>query len=99
MSGWISLETMAVSGGASAALGLAVLIGVVATWSQRSFGPAESVLAPVLGAMLITLGMQNVLGGFLLAIVGGNEARFLDYGRADDVAAPRSGSWLPIGAP
>jgi peptidoglycan/LPS O-acetylase OafA/YrhL len=68
---------MALSGAAAAALGLAVLVGVVAAWTQRSFGPADSVLLPVIGALLITLGMQNVLGGFLLAIVGGNEARFL----------------------
>jgi hypothetical protein len=77
LSGWISLETMAVSGAASALAGLAVLVGVVAAWTQRSFGAADSVLLPVAGTLLMTLGMQNVLGGFLLAIVGGNEARFL----------------------
>jgi len=78
LSAWVSLETMAVSGAASALAGLAVLIAVVAAWSARSFGPADSVHLPVVGTLLMTLGMQNVLGGFILAIVGGNEARFLD---------------------
>jgi peptidoglycan/LPS O-acetylase OafA/YrhL len=77
LAGWVSLESMALGGAASAALGLAVLVGVVAAWTQRSFGPADSVLLPVIGTLLMTVGMQNVLGGFLLAIVGGNEARFL----------------------
>jgi hypothetical protein len=27
---------------------------------------------------LVTLGFQNALGGFLLAIIGGNEARFVE---------------------
>jgi hypothetical protein len=82
MAGWVSLETMAITGAACAALGMAVLLGVVAAWTARSFGPANSILPPVLGTLLTTLGMQNVLGGFLLAIVGGNEARFLDPARA-----------------
>jgi peptidoglycan/LPS O-acetylase OafA/YrhL len=74
---------MALGGAASAAVGLAVLVGLVAAWSARDFGPADSVLLPVLGTLLVTLGMQNVLGGFLLAIVSGNEARFLqDQGSA-----------------
>lgn len=77
LAGWVSLESMAVSGGASIVVGLAILIAVVAAWSARSFGPADSVLLPVLGTLFMTLGMQNILGGFILAIVGGNEARFL----------------------
>jgi glycosyltransferase involved in cell wall biosynthesis len=85
LSAWVSLETMAVSGAGSAALGLAVLTGVAAAWTARDFGPADSVLAPVIGALLVTLGMQNILGGFILAMVGGNEARFLDA-----APAPRS---------
>jgi hypothetical protein len=83
LAGWVSLESMALGGAASAALGFAVLVGLVAAWSARDFGPADSVLLPVLGTLLVTLGMQNVLGGFLLAIVSGNEARFLqDQGSA-----------------
>jgi len=74
---WITLETMILVGAASILAGLAVLLGVVASWSARHFGATYSVLPVVIGALMTTLGAQNVLGGFLLAIVGGNEARFL----------------------
>jgi glycosyltransferase involved in cell wall biosynthesis len=74
---WITLETMILTGAASMLAGLAVLIVVVVSWTRRDFGPTYSVLPVVVGTLLTTLGAQNVLGGFLLAIVGGNEARFL----------------------
>jgi len=90
LSACVSLETMAVSGAASAALGLTVLLGVVAAWQARSFGPTDSVLPAVIGTLLLTLGVQNVFGGFLLAIVSGNEACFL----AAPAAAPSAGSQL-----
>jgi glycosyltransferase involved in cell wall biosynthesis len=77
LSRWITLETMILAGAGSILAGLAVLSVVVVSWSARNFGPAYSVLPVVIGALLTTLGAQNVLGGFLLAIVGGNEARFL----------------------
>jgi hypothetical protein len=35
------------------------------------------VLPAVLGTCALAIGMQNVLGGFLLAIVSGNSAEFL----------------------
>jgi hypothetical protein len=36
------------------------------------------VLPAVVGTLLITLGAQTIFGGFLLAIINGNEARFLE---------------------
>jgi hypothetical protein len=59
---------------------LLALVAVAFAWSARGFGPADSVLPVVLGVLLVTLGAQNAMGGFLLAILGGNEAHFL-YGR------------------
>ena len=76
-----------ISGAAAMALGLAGLVWVVIAWTGRGFGPADTVLPAVLGTLFVALGAQNVLGGFLLAIVGGNEARFL-YG--DDRPAASS---------
>jgi hypothetical protein len=75
---WVTLETMLLLGAALALAGLGVLIAVVVDWSSRNFGPTYSVLPIVLGTLLITLGAQTVLGGFILAIIGGNDARFLD---------------------
>ena len=74
----LTLETMLVSGLALMAAGIATLAIVILSWSERDFSATYSVLPAVAGALLVTLGIQNVFGGFLLAIVGGNEARFLD---------------------
>jgi glycosyltransferase involved in cell wall biosynthesis len=78
LAGWVHLETMIVAGVVSGAIGLAILAGVLLGWRARDFGPADSVLPAVFGTLLMTLGAQNFLGGFLLSIVGGNEAKFLD---------------------
>ena len=77
LSRWVTLESMVFSGVILACIGLAVLLNVVLAWSSRNFTPTYSVLPAVTGTLLMTLGAQNVLGGFLLAIISGNEARFL----------------------
>jgi hypothetical protein len=74
----VSLETMIMVGLGLTAAGLAILVGVTLAWWSRHFGRAGSVLPAVIGSLLMTLGAQNILGGFLLAIVSGNEAKFLD---------------------
>lgn len=73
----VSLETMLVSGFVAALAGTVMLIATVWSWSLRDFGPTYSVLPAVGGTLLIILGAQNAFGGFLLSIIGGNEARFL----------------------
>jgi hypothetical protein len=84
---WLSLETMLLSGVALVVGGVIVLAGVIFSWTARDFGPTALVLPAVIGTLLVTLGVQNALGGFLLAIIGGNEARFLSRKSA---AAPRA---------
>jgi glycosyltransferase involved in cell wall biosynthesis len=76
-SSWLNLETMLVSGCAVAGLGLLLLVAVAVAWFRRNFGATDSVLPAVLGALLLSIGVQNVLGGFLLSVLGGNEARFV----------------------
>jgi glycosyltransferase involved in cell wall biosynthesis len=83
LSRWLSLETMLVSGGLSILAGLAILAAVVVSWSERDFQSTYSVFPAVLGALFLTLGGQNVFGGFILAIIGGNQAKFLEGGAAD----------------
>jgi len=77
LAGWLTLETLLLLGAGLGLAGVAVLVEVVIAWSWRDFGPAYSVLPAVLGTLLITLGAQTVLGGFMLAIIGGNDAKFL----------------------
>jgi glycosyltransferase involved in cell wall biosynthesis len=73
----VNLETMILTGLGLFLVGVAVLVGIVLSWWARDFGPARFVLPAVCGALLMTLGVQNILGGFLLSIVSGHEARFL----------------------
>jgi len=73
----LSLETMLMAGALAIAAGLGILAAVALQWEARDFTATYSVLPAVLGTLCMTMGFQNVLGGFLLAIIGGNEARFL----------------------
>jgi glycosyltransferase involved in cell wall biosynthesis len=70
------LEGMLISGLALVGLGVVILLLVAVGWVNRDFHSANSIVPPILGALAITLGLQTALGGFALAIVGGNEARF-----------------------
>lgn len=88
ISRWINLETMLITGAALVLAGLAVLGVVLLQWQGRNFGPTFSVWPAVVGTLLLTLGTQNALGGFLLAIVGGNQARFFDELSAVPDGAP-----------
>ena len=88
---WLTLETMLVAGLAAIAAGLAVLISVVVYWSAHSLAAIPNVLPAVIGTCAVAIGTQNVLGGFLLAIVSGNEAEFL---QVRPVSAPE-----PVTAP
>ena len=74
---WVTLESMLLSGVGLAVGGLAVLMAVAFAWSARGFGPTDTVLPVVIGVLLLTLGVQNAMGGFLLAILGGNESHFI----------------------
>ncbi|HUO11567.1 MAG TPA: glycosyltransferase family 2 protein [Caulobacteraceae bacterium] len=74
----VTLETMLIAGGSLMLAGLVVLISVAFSWLARNFGPAPRVLPAVLGTLMMTLGAQNIFGGFILSIVSGHEARFLE---------------------
>ena len=74
---WVSLESMLIAGIASVVTGLGILFAVAAYWSVNNFGPIGNVLPAVLGTLLVAIGVQNAFGGFLLAILHGNEADFM----------------------
>jgi glycosyltransferase involved in cell wall biosynthesis len=77
LASWVCLESMLAVGLVFIAGGLLTLFIVVSYWSAHAYEPIRSVLPAVLGTLLITLGTQNAFGGFLLAILSGNEASFL----------------------
>jgi glycosyltransferase involved in cell wall biosynthesis len=84
LSRWISLETMLIAGLAALTSGFLILLSVAVFWSSSHFNPIANILPGVLGTTLIVLGSQNVLGGFLLAILNGNEANFLSSAAKPD---------------
>lgn len=77
MAHWISLESMLASGLVVGALGFAILLMLLGYWTRHGFLMISTVLPAVTGTTLIVVGAQNMLGGFLLAIINGHEADFL----------------------
>jgi glycosyltransferase involved in cell wall biosynthesis len=76
LASWLNLETMIVIGLALAFLGFADLAAMLAAWNAKVLTHHNSVFPVVVGTVLLSLGAQTILGGFLLAIIGGNEAQF-----------------------
>jgi hypothetical protein len=94
---WFSLETMLVAGSLFFTLGLTILLSVFGYWSSRNFEPIGTVLPAVVGTTLIVIGAQNALAGFLLAIVNGHEANFVDRTEAKNWSdAQRHSTRAPI---
>lgn len=73
----ITLETMLASGVLIAGAGVATGAAVTVYWSATGFDALANIFPVVVATTLMVLGTQNVLGGFLLAIIAGNEAAFL----------------------
>jgi hypothetical protein len=90
---WVSLETMLIAGAVCVLAGGGVLGGVFSYWSVQRFEPIPNVLPAVLGTSLLVIGAQNILGGFLIAIVNGNDADFVRPAQA--VAVPIQASGAP----
>ena len=81
---WLSLEKLLAVGTCFIAAGMLTLLIVLWQWQERSFGPTDTILLAVLGTTSITLGFQTIMGGFLLAILGGNIARFSEFSFAPE---------------
>jgi len=81
VAGLATLENALIGGLTSMAGGIAVLALVYIQWVQRNYGMVDSIFLPVLGTLLLTIGIQTVMGGFFLAILGGNEAQFMASNR------------------
>ncbi|MEG3163830.1 glycosyltransferase family 2 protein [Sphingomonas sp. PB2P19] len=73
----LTLETMLAAGAAMILLSLIGLLGIGSYWRSSGFAALPNTLPLVLAALLGAVGAQNVLGGFLLAIIAGHEAKFM----------------------
>ncbi len=68
------LENMLVLGGLLLLAGVTELGYVVWTWRAAGYGQLQMVREMVVASTLVVIGLQTVFGGFLLSVVGGNEA-------------------------
>lgn len=75
--GVLTLEGCVISGLALVATSAVALGGVAVYWGQEGFAALPSILPVTLGGLAGTIGLQTLFGGFLLAVLGGNEAEFL----------------------
>lgn len=74
---WLALEGCVISGLGLVALSIGGMAGVGVVWSSESFAALPSILPVTLAGLAGSIGLQTVLAGFLLAVLGGNEADFL----------------------
>ena len=69
------LEHLLVAGMACVAAGLSVVGYVVWVWRTSGYGNLQMIREMVVASTLIVIGLQTSFGGFLLSVIGGNEAR------------------------
>ncbi len=77
---WLTLETMLISGLAAILASIAALTLIAIGWGQSGFVALENPLLLILASAIGAMGVQNVLGGFMLAIIAGNESQFAPKG-------------------
>jgi hypothetical protein len=73
-----TLEGCVIVGIALIFASVVAMTGVAIYWGAGSFAALPSILPVALSGVIGTIGLQTVFGGFLLAVIGGNEASFLD---------------------
>lgn len=74
----LSLDSCIVAGLVLLTVSIAGLAIIGVYWGREGFGPLPSILPVALAGLVGTIGLQTMMGGFLLAVTGGNEADFLD---------------------
>jgi glycosyltransferase involved in cell wall biosynthesis len=70
----LRLENCLLAGGACIAVGLGGMIELVADWVEADDPHFFRIRSLILFVTLLVLGVQTVFGGFMIAIVGGNNA-------------------------
>lgn len=60
----------------------AAMTGIAVYWGAGSFFALPSILPVALAGVVGTMGLQTLFGGFLLAVIGGNDAQFMSASRA-----------------
>jgi hypothetical protein len=69
------LEHMLLAGALVLLAGTSVLGYVVLAWRAAGYGALQMIREMVTASTLVVIGLQTMFGGFLLSVIGGNEAR------------------------
>jgi len=73
----LTLEACIIAGLGLMTCSIAGMAVVAVHWGAGSFAALPSILPVAVAGLSGTIGLQTLFGGFLLAIIGGNEASFL----------------------
>jgi hypothetical protein len=73
---FLTLESCAIAGFGMMAASVGSIVAVAIHWGAGSFAALPSILPVALAGVTGTIGLQTLFGGFLLAVIGGNEASF-----------------------
>lgn len=72
----LTLETTLAAGALLVVLGGTGLLAIGVYWAKTSFGALDNILPLVVATALATVGVQTMLGSFMLAIMAGHDANF-----------------------
>lgn len=75
---FFTLEACVIGGLSLIGASAAAMVSIACYWGAGSFAALPSILPVALAGLIGTVGVQTLFGGFLLSILGGNEANFLD---------------------
>jgi glycosyltransferase involved in cell wall biosynthesis len=92
----VSLEMMLIAGTVCVLVGGGIQVALFSYWFAQRFEPILNVFPAVLGTSLMVIGAQNILGGFLIAIVNGNNANFVRPAPSPPQATPVQANAAPI---
>jgi hypothetical protein len=73
----LTLETCVIAGLSLIGASAASMIAIAVYWGAGSFAALPSILPVALAGLAGTIGLQTLFGGFLLSVIGGNEAEFV----------------------
>jgi glycosyltransferase involved in cell wall biosynthesis len=79
LSSFLTLETALICGCVLMAMSLFASVGIGLNWSTHGYVALSSVLPLTLAAACGTVGLQTVLGGFLLAIIADHSNRLIPW--------------------
>jgi hypothetical protein len=74
---FLTLESCVLGGLTLIGTSVAAMAAVAVYWGAGSFAALPSILPVAVAGVTGTIGLQTLFGGFLLAVIGGNEASFV----------------------